>query len=149
MFGLIKRHPVKTIIIGLLLALIGSILEYFVFWSPDSIDHLFDSDGKLPLVIAHRGASEAAPANTLAAFERAIQMGADAIEFDVQLSADGEAVLIHDFTVDRTTNGTGNVAGLTLAQLKELDAGSWFGYGCCYRRHDAIRGDTTSGHKSL
>jgi len=78
------------------------------------------------LNIAHRGASAAAPPNTLAAFERAVELGADGIEFDVHLSADGVPVVIHDFTVDATTDGSGRVAEMTLAQLKRLDAGSRF-----------------------
>jgi glycerophosphoryl diester phosphodiesterase len=79
-----------------------------------------------PLIFAHRGASADAPENTLAAFQRALDDGAPAIEFDVKLSADGHVVLIHDQTVDRTTDGHGRVSRLTLAQLKDLDAGSWF-----------------------
>jgi glycerophosphoryl diester phosphodiesterase len=78
------------------------------------------------LNIAHRGASVAAPPNTLAAFEKAAELGADGVEFDVQLSADGVPVVIHDFTVDATTDGSGQVADLALAQLKQLDAGSYF-----------------------
>lgn len=76
--------------------------------------------------IAHRGASKVAPPNTLAAFVKAVELGADGIEFDVHLSADGVPVVIHDFTVDATTNGHGRVADLTLAQLKALDAGARF-----------------------
>lgn len=78
------------------------------------------------LNIAHRGASAAAPPNTLAAFKKAIELGADGIEFDVHFSADGVPVVIHDFTVDATTDGSGRVADLTLAQLKQLDAGTRF-----------------------
>jgi len=78
------------------------------------------------LVIAHRGASAVAPANTMPAFERAVELGADGIEFDVHLSADGVPVVIHDFAVDATTDGSGRVAQMTLAQLKQLDAGSHF-----------------------
>ncbi len=76
--------------------------------------------------IAHRGASAVAPANTLAAFEKAAELGADGIEFDVHLSADGAPVVIHDFAVDATTDGSGRVAEMDLAQLKQLDAGSRF-----------------------
>lgn len=86
----------------------------------DFLDHLHT------LNIAHRGASRAAPANTLAAFEKAVELGADGIEFDVHLSADGAPVVIHDFTVDATTDGSGRVAEMTLAQLEDLDAGSYF-----------------------
>lgn len=79
------------------------------------------------LNIAHRGASAVAPENTLAAFEKAAQLGADGIELDVRLCADGVPVVIHDASVDATTDGSGRVAGMTLAELKQLDAGSWFG----------------------
>jgi glycerophosphoryl diester phosphodiesterase len=78
------------------------------------------------LVIAHRGASTAAPANTMAAFDKAVELGTDGIEFDVHLSADGVPVVIHDFAVDATTDCSGRVAEMTLAQLKQLDAGSYF-----------------------
>jgi glycerophosphoryl diester phosphodiesterase len=77
------------------------------------------------LNFAHRGASHNAPQNTLAAFRLALEMGADGVELDVQVSKDGEAVVIHDFTVDATTDGQGPVKDKTLAELKELDAGSW------------------------
>jgi glycerophosphoryl diester phosphodiesterase len=79
-----------------------------------------------PLVIAHRGASGLTPENTLAAFKLAIALGADGVEFDVQLTADERPVVIHDRRVNRTTNGAGAVSGLTLDQLHTLDAGSWF-----------------------
>ncbi len=83
-----------------------------------------NSDLSFPKVIAHRGASAAAPENTLAAFVMAQQQGADGIELDVMLSKDGQLVVIHDDSVNRTTNGTGKVAEMTLADLKQLDAGS-------------------------
>ena len=75
------------------------------------------------LVVAHRGASAQAPENTLEAFRLGIEQGADALELDVRLSADGIAVVIHDPTIDRTTNGTGAVAGLSLEELQRSDAG--------------------------
>jgi glycerophosphoryl diester phosphodiesterase len=78
------------------------------------------------LNIAHRGASGYAPENTRAAFEKAIEMGADAIETDVRLSFDRELVLVHDATVTRISDGHGPVADHTLAELRSLDAGSWF-----------------------
>ena len=68
-----------------------------------------------PLVIAHRGASGLAPENTLAAFRLAAALGAEGVEMDVQLTADGQAVVIHDSYVNRTTDGKGSVASLTLA----------------------------------
>lgn len=76
-----------------------------------------------PLIIGHRGASADAPENTLTAFALALEQGADGVELDVQLSADGWPVVCHDFRVDRMTNGTGLVSQLTVAQLRELDAG--------------------------
>jgi len=79
-----------------------------------------------PLVIAHRGASGLAPENTLAAFELGIALGADGVELDVHLSADGCPVVIHDARVDRTTDGTGAVSRFTVDQLQSLDAGGWF-----------------------
>jgi glycerophosphoryl diester phosphodiesterase len=79
------------------------------------------------LVIAHRGASGYAPENTLAAFRRAVALGANFIETDLQLSRDARFVAIHDDCVDRTTNGKGRVHDLTLPELRRLDAGSWFG----------------------
>lgn len=78
------------------------------------------------LNLGHRGASHDAPQNTLAAFRLANEYGADGYELDVHLTKDGVPVVIHDFTVDTTTDGTGPVAGFTLAELKRLDAGVKF-----------------------
>jgi glycerophosphoryl diester phosphodiesterase len=79
------------------------------------------------LIIGHRGASGHAPENTLAAFKKAVALGAAFIETDLQLSRDARFVAIHDDTVDRTTGGQGKVHDQTLAVLRRLDAGSWFG----------------------
>ena len=81
----------------------------------------------VPLVIAHRGASSEAPENTIAAFELAVGQGADGIELDVHLSSDGHPVVIHDATLERTTDGAGGVAARTMRELKRLDAGAWRG----------------------
>jgi glycerophosphoryl diester phosphodiesterase len=78
------------------------------------------------LVIAHRGASGTRPENTLVAFQRAVELGAHMVELDVQLTRDGEVVVIHDWTLGRTTDGRGRVAARTLADLRRLDAGRWF-----------------------
>lgn len=78
------------------------------------------------LRIAHRGASGHCPENTRAALVRAIELGADMVEIDCQLTLDGAAVILHDERVDRTTNGRGALRAKTLRQVKELDAGSWF-----------------------
>jgi glycerophosphoryl diester phosphodiesterase len=79
-----------------------------------------------PVIFAHRGASAYAPENTLAAFQEAIQRGVKAVEFDVKLSADNQVVIIHDQTVDRTTDGHGKVSELKLEEMRRLDAGAWF-----------------------
>ncbi|HOF87270.1 MAG TPA: glycerophosphodiester phosphodiesterase family protein [Armatimonadota bacterium] len=78
-------------------------------------------------VVAHRGFSGRYPENTARALTEALRLGVEMIEFDLHLSADDELIVIHDSTVDRTANGAGDVARLTLAEIKALDAGAWFG----------------------
>ena len=80
----------------------------------------------MTLVVAHRGASTQAPENTMEAYRLGVEAGADAIELDVHLSRDGQLAVIHDDTLDRTTEGTGSVADLTMADLRRLDAGARF-----------------------
>jgi glycerophosphoryl diester phosphodiesterase len=82
--------------------------------------------GKGPFVSAHRGFSSAAPENTLPALAAAFASGADVAEIDVRLTADGVLVVIHDRFLDRTTNGSGPISATNFADLKQLDAGSWF-----------------------
>jgi len=82
---------------------------------------------------AHRGAMDTYPENTLVAFQAAIDQGAHMIEFDVHITADQKLVIIHDDSIDRTTNGHGQVAEKTLGELKKLDAGSWM--------HDKFKGE--------
>ncbi len=81
------------------------------------------------IVLAHRGASGHAPENTMAAFRRAQELGADGLELDVQLSADGAVIVLHDEDVMRTSDGKGIASKMTLADLRTLDFGSWFGPG--------------------
>lgn len=90
--------------------------------SSDSEGHASVAD---PIVLAHRGLVQHAPENTLPAFAAAIELGAS-IELDVYQTHDGHLVIIHDKTVDRTTDGTGEVNQMTLSEIRELDAGSWF-----------------------
>jgi glycerophosphoryl diester phosphodiesterase len=92
---------------------------------PATIDEFYDTSARTR-VIAHRGFSGAAPENTVAAVRAAIDIEADMVEIDVTLSADDHVVVIHDETVDRTTDGTGEVSRFTLAEVQRLDAGSWF-----------------------
>lgn len=80
----------------------------------------------MPLVLAHRGANKVAPQNTIPAFAKALEFNADGIETDVHLSKDGEIVVCHNYTVDETSNGSGLIDELTLAQLKAMDFGSYF-----------------------
>jgi glycerophosphoryl diester phosphodiesterase len=89
--------------------------------------NLFLQPRSTPLIIAHRGSSAHAPENTLAAFRLAAEQHADAIELDVDLTRDGHVVVMHDATIDRTTNGQGCVTDLTLEEIRRVDAGSWKG----------------------
>jgi len=86
-----------------------------------SLDYLYPHP---PAIIAHRGASGVAPENTVVAFKLAVDLKAEAVELDVKLSKDGAPIIMHDATVDRTTDGHGRVRDLTLADLKNLDAGA-------------------------
>ena len=79
-----------------------------------------------PFLWAHRGASKNAPENTMAAFAAAVELGVDGLELDIRLSRDGIPVVIHDESLERTTNGRGLVSGASLVQLQQLDAGTWF-----------------------
>jgi len=79
-----------------------------------------------PIIFAHRGSSLHAPENTLAAFDLALQHGADAIELDAKLTRDEQVIVIHDQSLDRTTDGSGQINSFSLAELKDLDAGSHF-----------------------
>lgn len=109
--------------------LLGAGLAIALFFSPLHQAFASESAGARRQVdtVAHRGASGYAPENTIAAFDKAAEMKADYIEIDVQRSKDGELVIIHDTTVDRTTDGTGYVKDLTFEQIRSLDAGSWMG----------------------
>ncbi len=88
--------------------------------------HLLASKAERVHVCAHRGNSIDRPENTLAAFQRAVDLGCDSLEIDVVLNADGEIVVLHDLTVDRTTNGSGFAEDLTTSEITSLDAGSKF-----------------------
>ncbi len=88
--------------------------------------HPLTAPSDRPLVIGHRGAMAMAPENTLASFEEAFRQGADGVECDVHLTRDGQVVVMHDFTLDRTSTGKGAIADHTLADLAGLDAGSWY-----------------------
>lgn len=119
---MVTMQRLTTAIVGLLLLTAGIC---FAGERPNTIE-AFQSPTSRARVIAHRGFSGRAPENTLASIREAIAIGADMVEIDVTLTADDEVVVIHDEKVQRTTDGHGLVAGFTLAQLQQLDAGSWF-----------------------
>jgi glycerophosphoryl diester phosphodiesterase len=93
---------------------------------PSLAERIRQAHGGQPLIIAHRGYSSAAPENTMAAFSKAMDAGADMLELDVSLSRDACPVIIHDDGLERTTNGSGLVEDHDLEALRKLDAGSWF-----------------------
>ena len=111
-----------------------------MFGAREILSHLRNYTMKTPTltsttfkVIAHRGASGYAPENTLIAFQKGLEFGADMLELDIQLSREGEVVVIHDHTLDRTTNGTGYVKDYSVKELKQFDAA---------KRFEAYRGET-------
>ena len=118
----------RKIILGVLLAFAGTFAvgyAYLMTTARPAGDHLYFTAGpaRRPLVMAHQGGDGLWPGNTLYAFERAAALGVDVLEFDIHSTADGELIVMHDATVDRTTNGTGRIAAMTLKQIKTLDAG--------------------------
>ncbi|PLR65834.1 glycerophosphodiester phosphodiesterase [Bacillus sp. UMB0893] len=120
-----KRTKLKiTSVLLITLILFITILQFIPVQPAEK--QAFLKKGKRPLIIAHQGGDGMAPGNTLAAFSLSEKLGVDMLEMDVHLSKDEEVVVIHDATVDRTTNGTGEVKDMTLAQLKQLDAGFQF-----------------------
>ncbi len=113
-----------AIVIGLLVLVALVIAVRYWIWTPDP---MADFQRERPVLnMGHRGAREAAPENTLSSFLAAEMMGAHGIELDVMFSKDDKLVVIHDYDLDATTNGKGPVKGYTLAEIKKMDAGSWF-----------------------
>jgi glycerophosphoryl diester phosphodiesterase len=113
------RRERIALTIGLLLILVAGVPLYWMS-RPDAARARVQ-------VLAHRGASAYAPENTLSAFRLAIEQKADWLELDVQQTKDGRLVVFHDLRVERTTNGFGPLRDLTLEQVQQLDAGSWYG----------------------
>ena len=119
-----KKSILKKI--GLVLGTILVVYAALYFFPvPDRPDKPYFMNER-PLVIAHQGGELIAPSNTMIAFEQAYEMGVDVLEFDIHMTKDGHLVLIHDDTVDRTTNGAGRVDSYTLEELQKLDAGYHF-----------------------
>jgi glycerophosphoryl diester phosphodiesterase len=117
----LPRFVLRMLIVILWLGVVYLVLSAFAPPRPEQA--FFENQKDDVLVIAHQGGDGLFPSNTLYAFQHAAELGVDVLELDVHTSKDGELVVIHDDTVDRTTNGTGNVSDLTLAELKKLDAG--------------------------
>ncbi len=130
---MIKGIKIAGKVLGLLVAFVvvlALITYYFNFrayqtWTPDYMEVLYGDT--VVINQAHRGASAVAPENTLPAFTKAVDMGAHGIELDVVISKDEEIVVMHDMSLDRTTDGSGAVKNHTLPEIKQLDAGYWFG----------------------
>lgn len=127
-----------------LAALLAGIV-FFPSMTPAAAGFDLPAEKRLPVAgkvlnIAHRGASAYAPEHTLVAYRKALLMGADYLEIDLQMTKDGYLIAMHDDTVNRTTNGTGAVKDLTLQQIKQLDAGSWFN-----KKHPQFAQDSYAG----
>lgn len=120
-----KRVLFFAIII--IIVAISWFLRGTIFQSIQKVPSISELRGKDITVIAHRGASAYAPENTMVAFKKAMEMGAEIIELDVHLSKDKELIVIHDESLERTTNGNGLVRDFTLEELQKLDAGTWYG----------------------
>lgn len=118
---IILKGLLTVLVVGLIFAALYILLDA---GDNDQQSALLDEDAFL--LIAHRGASAIAPEHTLASYQMAVDMGADYIEIDLQMTKDGVLVALHDDTVDRTTDGSGKVAEMDLADIKKLDVGSWF-----------------------
>lgn len=103
-------------------ALLLAILMLTALVMPDAPASVYYQNSERPLVIAHQGGDGIWPGDTLYAFEKAVQIGADVLEMDAHITKDGQIVLMHDQKVDRTTDGTGRIEDLTLEELKRLDA---------------------------
>lgn len=116
----------KKVFIIILMLILAPVIILLTFIPVSLNGPVNGKDPETLLIIAHRGASGLAPENTLPAIDSALAAGADYIEIDVQLSKDQQVIVMHDETVDRTTNGSGRVSRLNFAEIQELDAGSWF-----------------------
>jgi glycerophosphoryl diester phosphodiesterase len=112
-----KSKPFKTILAVLFLAFIASVIV-----NPRASSHPYYEGAERPLVIAHQGGDGIWPGDTMYAFEKAVEIGADVLEMDAHITKDGHIVLMHDETVDDTTDGTGLIDAMTLEELKQLDA---------------------------
>lgn len=121
----LKKPSLSAFLLVLLFLTIAIFL--FIPYNLNLMSSTIEVNMKHPVIIAHRGGAAYAPENTMAAIEMAMQSKASMIEIDLHMSKDGELIVIHDKTVDRTTNGTGTVSEMSWEELRKLDAGSWYG----------------------
>jgi len=117
--------PAKAGILFFLGMAIAMTIGYVKVIRPQNTTAPVPDDQKKCKIISHRGISQNAPENTIAAITQSVALGADAVEIDVRSAKDGHLILMHDSTVNRTTNGKGKVAQMTLQHIRTLDAGSW------------------------
>jgi glycerophosphoryl diester phosphodiesterase len=108
---------------NIVIFLLTAIITFRLTTRPAPHHPYYATDLNYPLVIAHQGGDEIWPGNTMFAFQNAVDLGVDVLEMDLHITKDGALVLMHDETVDRTTNGTGEIEAMALAELEELDAG--------------------------
>ena len=115
-------------IIGIIILIIAAVWLAIFLWPVEGREKkpFFTQETRDMLAIAHRGGANIAPEETLTAFQKSANLGVDVLEFDVHMTSDNVPVVIHDATVDRTTNGEGNVNEMTLNEIKQLDAGYHF-----------------------
>ena len=117
------RRLLRTLLI--IVVVVAVVLVAAALLTPPAPELAFFQSDR-PMVIAHQGGEGLRPSNTMIAFENAVALGVDVLEMDVHSTSDGALVLIHDDTVDRTTDGTGRVTDFTLAELQQLDAGEYW-----------------------
>lgn len=118
----LMKNKISKIFLGIVLA-IAPILAVWMLLAKPAPEHPYYADRPAVMVIAHQGGNHLWPDNTLFAFENAAALGADVLEMDLHITSDDVLVIIHDETVDRTTDGSGEVEQMTLAEIKALDAG--------------------------
>ncbi|MCB8965327.1 MAG: glycerophosphodiester phosphodiesterase [Ardenticatenaceae bacterium] len=119
------RQKIGRILIGLLV-IAGCVYLFFVIRARPVADHPFFAGQSGPMVIAHQGGEELRPSNTMIAFQHAVDLGVDVLEMDIHMTQDGVIVVMHDATVDRTTDGSGAIQEMTFAEIETLDAGYYW-----------------------
>ncbi len=123
--GYIRSQNFNRMKITQKIIFIAFLFPMITLWAQDKIGNTIRSDMPSRGICAHRGANETHPENTIAAFREAVRLGAQMVEFDVRMTKDDQLIIMHDRSVNRTTNGEGLVEELTWSEINDLDAGSW------------------------